>query len=359
MRATEWLAEPVLSWMRPGGDDNDVVLSSRVRLARNLAGIPFPNRGNAQQLQQVAAAVRATITNLAVGDQQYDEINLEALNPLERYVLVERHITSPTHVEVPDNRSVVLSEDAAASVLVNEEDHLRIQSMRPGLDLVTAYRAADELDDALEEQLIYAYNEQLGYLTACPTNIGTGLRASVMLHLPGLVLTKQIQRMISAVTQLGMAVRGVYGEGSEATGNIFQLSNQLTLGYSEQEIIEKLAGVARQVVGQERNARQLLMTEAKSTVTDRVWRAYGTLRFAHSISGQEAVGLLSELRLGIDLGIIKAAPPELFNELLVAIRSHYLLKQYGKPEYDANQRDWLRAKVIRKKLVAAANKKEE
>jgi protein arginine kinase len=352
--ADQWLAQPVLSWMRPSGAETDVVLSSRIRLARNLSGIPFPNRADVKQRADVIAQTEAVLPELAKSGHQYAFIRLDNLSPLERLVLVERHITSPHHVHEPSERGIILQEDAAVSILVNEEDHLRIQCMRPGLDLAEAFDTANRIDDLLESQLDFAYNEQFGYLTSCPTNIGTGLRASVMLHLPGLVMTKQIQRMVTAATQLGLAVRGIYGEGTEASGNIFQLSNQLTLGYSEQEIADNLTSVARQVVEQERNARRVLLADAGNSLTDRIWRAYGVLRYARSISGQEAIALLSEMRLGVDLGILDEVGPQVFNELLVTTRPHYLIKQYGKPEYDASARDRLRAKVIREKLSTAA-----
>lgn len=354
--AQEWLAKPVLSWMKPTGSESDVVLSSRIRLARNLCGIPFPNRADAKQLAEVVSQAQTAISELQKSGGQYDSIKLDSLTPLDRFILVERHITSPHHVQDPNERSIILRDDAAVSILINEEDHIRIQCMRPGLDLMKAYACANTIDDALESVLDLAYNEQLGYLTSCPTNIGTGLRASVMLHLPGLVLTKQIQRMVTAATQLGMAVRGIYGEGTEASGNIFQLSNQLTLGYSEQEIVDNLTSVARQVVEQERNARGTLLMEAGNSLKDRIWRAYGVLRFARSMSGQEAVNLLSEVRLGVDLGILDNIEPQIFNELLVAIRPHYLVKQYGKPEFDSAARDQLRASVIRDKLAHAEEK---
>ncbi len=354
--AKEWLSEPVLSWMKPGNEDSHVVLSSRIRLARNLSGIPFPNRANEKQLGQVVELVHGVLPELEKDGHQYAAVRLDSLNPLERFVLVERNITSPAHVEEPCERSIILRDDVAVSILVNEEDHLRIQCMRPGLDLNEAYHIANRVDDVFESQLDFAYGEQLGYLTSCPTNIGTGLRASVMMHLPGLVLTKQIQRMVTAATQLGMTVRGIYGEGSEAAGNIFQLSNQLTLGYSEQEIVDNLTSIARQVVEQEKQARKSLVADAGITLVDRIWRAYGVLRFACSITSQEALALLSEVRLGVDMGIIEGVDPQVFNELLIATRPHYLVKQYGKPEYDASERDQLRAKVIREKLAKASSK---
>lgn len=354
----KWLSQPVLSWMKPNGPESDIILSSRIRLARNLSEIPFPNRANEKQLTEVIEKTEAVLPELENLGHRYSSIHLDSLTPLDRFVLVERHITSPHHVTEPRGRTIILRDDASASILVNEEDHLRIQCMRPGLDLNEAFASANSIDDILESHLAYAYNEQLGYLTSCPTNIGTGLRASVMLHLPGLVLTKQIQRMITAATQLGLAVRGIYGEGTEAAGNVFQLSNQLTLGYSEQEIVDNLTSVARQVVEQERNARKGLLAEAPTSLTDRVWRAYAILRYARSLSGQEAVSLLSEMRLGIDLGIIDEADAQVFNELLVATRPHYLVKRFGKPEYDSSARDQLRAQVIREKLIQIQHDKE-
>jgi protein arginine kinase len=234
--------------------------------------------------------------------------------------------------------------------MINEEDHLRIQCLVPGLNLQEALELANQVDDVLEEKHTFAYHEQAGYLTACPTNVGTGLRASVMVHLPALVLTKQINRIIAATTQLGLAVRGLYGEGTEATGNIFQFSNQLTMGHGEQEIVETLQSIAKQVVEQERSARRALLFGSRELLEDRIWRAYGTLRYARILSGQEALTMLSEVRLGIDLGIINDIPAETFNELLVSTRPNFLQKIAGRTDSEAGERDRIRAQLIRGKM---------
>lgn len=352
MLLQDLLDQPQVSWMKPGAKDGDIVLSSRIRLARNLTDIPFPGRANAEQLQQIADRIRQSVPALAASDRhEYLFMPLEQLKPLDRLILVEKHITSPNHVQEPKGRALLVRDDTAVSIMVNEEDHLRIQCMVSGANLPEAFALADRVDDVLEGEHDYAYSERLGYLTSCPTNIGTGLRASSMLHLPVLALTKQIQQVVNAATQLGLAVRGIYGEGTEAVGNIFQISNQLTLGYSEAEIIENLTGVVQQVVDQERAARAALMSESQSLLADRIWRAYGILRFARSISGQEALAMLSEVRLGIDLKIIENLPAEVFNELLVATRPNFLQKRSGGGN-DPAARDRYRAELIREKLGA-------
>jgi protein arginine kinase len=347
------LDKPLTPWMTGGGPDGDIVLSSRIRLARNLEGVPFPNRADAKVLEQVVAEVRKSVTNLRKADKhQYLFVEMDKLSPLERNVLVEKHIISPNLAEQPANRALIVRDDTAVSIMINEEDHLRIQCLVPGLNLKDASELANTVDDILEARHTFAFHEQAGYLTACPTNVGTGLRASVMVHLPALVLIKQINRIVSAATQLGLAVRGLYGEGTEAIGNVFQISNQLTLGHSEQEIIDNLQAIAKQIVEQERSARQTLAAGSAETLADRVWRAYGILSYARIISSQEALTLLSEVRLGIDLGIITAAPAEVFNELLVTTRPNFLQIIAGRPDLGPGERDGLRAHLIREKLTA-------
>ncbi|VBB08495.1 phosphagen kinase active site signature [Lucifera butyrica] len=345
------LDQPLNSWMAGGGEEGDIVLSSRIRLARNMESTPFPNRANQLQLRSVVDESRLTLNRLnSMDNHKYLFIELEKLTPLERNVLVEKHIISPNHAQEPEQRALIARDDATVIIMINEEDHLRIQCMMPGLNLLAAAELASQIDDILEERCTLAFTEQMGYLTSCPTNLGTGLRASVMVHLPALVLTRQISRIVGAATQLGLAVRGLYGEGTEAVGNIFQISNQLTLGYSEQEIIANLSSVVKQVVDQERAARTALMTDSKDALSDRVWRAFGVLRYARSISGQEALSMLSEVRLGIDLKIIDEVPGVVFNELLVITRPNYLQKMAGREELEPGPRDRLRAQIIREKL---------
>ncbi|TCL32394.1 protein arginine kinase [Anaerospora hongkongensis] len=352
MTIEQLLDEPLSGWMKGEGPESDIVLSSRIRLARNFDQTPFPNRASDDVLANVVTELRKSVTDLSNQDNHsYLFIDMEKLEPLERNVLVEKHIISPSHVQEPVNRALIVRDDAGVAILVNEEDHLRVQCLLPGLNLPETLALANEVDDILESRHSFAFHEQVGYLTACPTNVGTGLRASVMIHLPALVLTKQINRIIGAATQIGLTVRGLYGEGSEAVGNIFQISNQLTLGQNEQEIASNLQAVVRQVVGQERAAREALLRDSKDMLADRVWRAYGVLRYARSISGQEALALLSEVRLGIDLNLIDEAPPTIFNELLVISRPNFLQKFAGIADIHPAERDTLRAQVIREKLM--------
>ncbi len=351
MSIEDLLDKPLTPWMAGGGPDGDIVLTSRVRLARNLEGIPFPGRAAGDDLAAVADAVRKSVGDLSAADKHvYMFVEMDKLPPPDRNVLVEKHIISPHHVEEAGHRALVVRDDAAVSIMVNEEDHLRIQCMVPGLGLPAALALANRVDDVLEAKNTFAFGERAGYLTACPTNAGTGLRASVMMHLPALVLSRQMNRIVTAATQLGLAVRGLYGEGSEATGNIFQLSNQLTLGHSEQEIIDNLQAIALQVVEQERSARHALAASSPDALADRVWRAYGILRYARTISGQEALNLLSEVRLGIDLKLIAGPDAAVFNELLVTTRPNFLQKIAGRSAIEPGERDRLRAQLIREKL---------
>ncbi len=350
------LDKPLNPWMKGGGPDGDIVLSSRIRLARNLEGVPFPGRADGKALASVAEAVRKTVGDLGAADKHvYMFVEMEKLTPLDRNVLVEKHIISPHHADDQGHRALVVRDDAAVSIMVNEEDHLRIQCLVPGLNLQEALALANRVDDVLEARNTFAYAERVGYLTACPTNVGTGLRASVMVHLPALVLSRQMNRIVAAATQLGLAVRGLYGEGSEATGNVFQISNQLTLGHSEQEIIDNLQAIAKQVVEQERAARKGLADSSPDALADRVWRAYGVLRYARSVSGQEALNLLSEVRLGIDMKIITGTDAAVFNELLVTTRPNFLQKIAGQPDSEPGERDRLRAQLIREKLQEGKN----
>lgn len=352
MTVKDLLDRPFVHWMSSGAQDGDIVLASRIRLARNLEGIPFPQRANGEQLCRVVSQLKDSLNDLNCGKESaYLFIDLENIPLLERLVLVEKHIISPDHAREAANRALVVKQDTTVSIMVNEEDHLRIQCLMPGLNLVHAFTNANQVDDIIENKHTLAFNEDLGYLTSCPTNLGTGLRASVMVHLPALVLTGQINRIINAVIQLGLTVRGLYGEGTEAVGNIFQISNQLTLGFTEQEIIDNLYSVAKQVVDHERSARGGLYADTTDMLADRVWRSYGTLKYARSISSQEALSLLSDVRMGYELGIIKEEPNCNFNELMVATRPNYLQKISGQPELSSNERKRLRAKIIREKLT--------
>ncbi|TDA70185.1 MAG: protein arginine kinase [Clostridia bacterium] len=337
--------------MDGSGPYADLIISSRIRLARNLAGWPFPSLLSPERRQEVAReinkAAHAEAAYAVAGELEM--VMLDALSPVQRQILVEKHLISPQHAENEAEGAVILREDETISIMVNEEDHLRLQSFCPGLQLAECWRLANALDDALEQTLEFAFDERKGYLTACPTNVGTGLRASVMAHLPGLVHTRQARRILSALSQVGLAVRGIYGEGSEPVGNLFQISNQITLGRSEEDIIDNLAVVTRQIVDQETSAREVLQRETGPQLQDRVGRAYGLLTNAAVIGSEEALALLSDLRLGVDLALVKGIERRTINELMVAIQPAYLQEKAGR-KMSPMERDVLRASVIRQRL---------
>lgn len=342
-------------WMDAAGPDGEIVLSSRVRLARNIQDLPFPYLASDGQTETVNIQVQEASTTWAdeMGDISFLRIN--HIPALQRQVLVEKHLISPLLIKEPHNSTVLLRDDEAISIMINEEDHIRIQCLLPGLQLEKALDEANRYDDLLEQKIAYAYDEQWGFLTACPTNVGTGLRASVMVHLPALVLTKQMNRVLSAIAQVGLAVRGLYGEGSEIVGNLVQISNQITLGQSEEEIVRNLYGVTRQIVEQELQARQILLNEGRDRISDRVNRAFGVLSHARLMSTQEAMQLLSDVRLGMDLGLITEVHGNILKELMVLLRPACLQMEAGR-ELDSIDRDRERASLIRKRL--SAQKKE-
>ena len=335
-------------WMGGTGPDVEIVLTSRVRLARNIRGISFPNRADSKDKQRVFNFIEKTVkkNNYMHGSLV---LKLDKMDALDRQFLMERRIISHEQVRSPVGGAVVVSEKEIVSIMINEEDHMRMQVLYSGFQLLEAWRLANQLDTDFEKSIDYAFSPTLGYLTACPTNVGTGIRASVMLHIPALVLAKQIEQVIQAVIKLGLAVRGLYGEGTEASGNIFQISNQMTLGKTEEEIINNLEGVIRQIVGHERNARKLLLKNKLSQVEDRVGRAYGLLSYARSISSKETVNLLSVLRMGVDLGILPQVNRQTINELFIITQPAHLQKIASKKIGPA-ERDVRRADLIRERL---------
>ncbi len=348
MPSGDRLKNVLSKWMEGTGPDSDVVLSSRVRLARNVQGLVFPHLMPPEQARALVDRVEA-IFSVRKGDPETGEIRvyrLWELPALERLVLVEKHLISPQHARERRPGALLVRADEAVSVMVNEEDHLRIQCLVPGLQLEEAYRLAGVFDDLLEDRLDYAYDQRYGYLTACPTNVGTGLRASVMVHLPALVISNQIGRVIAAISKLGLVVRGLYGEGTEAQGNIFQVSNQITLGRSEEEIIANLKALSKQIIEQERQAREQMQREMKEQLVDRVCRAYGLLANARIMSTQEAMQHLSDVRLGVDLKLVSGVTPRVLNELLVLTRPAHLQQLSGQ-ELGPFERDVRRATLIR------------
>ncbi len=338
--------------MKGEGPDADIVISTRLRIARNLRQHPFPLLATDSQAEEVVNKVAEVATSDAMQKVgSFEQVKMEQLSPLEKRVLVEKHLISPNLAEESRKGAVLLSEDESVSIMVNEEDHIRIQVFLPGFQLSEAWEAGSRIDDIFEKNLNYAFNENRGYLTSCPTNVGTGIRASVMLHLPALVMTQQINRILQAINQVGLVVRGLYGEGSEAVGNLFQLSNQVTLGMSESDIISNLYSVANQIIQQEREARRYLSEHSRTALEDRICRSYGTLLYARTVESKEAAQRLSDVRLGIDLGIIDNVTSFTLNELLVSTQPGYLQQAAGQ-KLTAEQRDERRARLIREKLSA-------
>jgi protein arginine kinase len=342
-------------WMEGSGPEADVVISSRVRLARNAAGVPFPHRMSAEQAERVIQLVSEAIQagRRTGGSHVLHDLNLirlSDLGALQRQVLVEKHLISPQHSESQFG-AVAIRQDQAVSLMINEEDHLRIQVLFPALQLGEAYGLAMAIDDALEEIIDYAWDQKFGYLTACPTNTGTGMRASVMLHLPGLVITNQARRLAALINKLSCVVRGMYGEGSEAAGNIFQVSNQITMGQSEEEVLGGLESLTTRLIAEERDARRGLLEEMRPHLEDRVWRAWGILTSARVLSSREALQLISDLKLGVDLGIIDRVEGSTVNSVMFTIRPAYLQVLAGE-ELGPDERDIRRATLLRQQLAA-------
>ncbi len=343
-------------WMRRGGRDNDVVLSSRVRLARNLRRYEFPHRAGNSDLMtirhRVFNALHQTGT-LPGGLARGHLLPFEEFTGWERQSLIDRHLTSREHIQEELGRGLAAVSDASLSVLVNEEDHIRVQSLLPGLQLDAAYSLVDKLDDALEAHFDsrggYAYAEQFGYLTTCPTNAGTGVRASVMLHLPALEIVGKAERARKWAENKGLVLRGTFGEGSKIWGHLHQLSNQTTLGIDEAEILVDIEAAARELCAMERNARTSLPEKFGDEARDAIGRAYGTLRYARRIGCREATDGLSMLRLAHEMNWAKGLTRQRFNELMVWIRPAYLQVLHGR-SIGSSERDLLRADLLRPHL---------
>lgn len=339
-------------WLKGSGPESDIVISSRIRLARNLADFPFISRttvaDRAEIEKTLQARVAALIDNGKVSRDTF-YINVEDLETVDRQFLVERQLVSREHAESDGARAVVIDPAERFSVMINEEDHLRFQVMHSGLDLASTWRQINELDDLIEEQATYAFSDKLGYLTACPTNVGTGVRVSVMLHLPALVITRQIEKVFKSLQKINLAVRGLYGEGSQAMGDFYQISNQVTLGMTEEELTKKVADVVPVLIDYERQAREFLVRESHETLHDRVSRAYGILRTAQTISSEETMHLLSSVRMGINLGLIGDLDIPTINKLFIHTQPAHLQKLSG-VELDQSDRNIERASYLRRNL---------
>ena len=349
MTLEHFINEAISPWMREEGNDSDIVLSSRIRLARNFADRTYPILKNENELSEVNHFMNKEYAEQSFQNyKDFQFISLEDLSEIEKRILVEKHLISPNLEKFPAS-AVLISKDEQVSIMINEEDHLRVQLYLPGFQLLETLERAFELDDWIEEKVDYAFNEKCGYLTSCPTNVGTGMRASVMMHLPALALTKQITRMVPVINRLGLAVRGIYGEGSESLGNIYQISNQITLGKSEDDIVSDLQSVVKQLIEQERLARDYIVNELGLSLENRIFRSYGILQHSRIIDSKEATKCISNVRLGIDLGIIENISKNILNELMVLTQPGFL-QHYANKKLTAKERDVFRASLIRERI---------
>lgn len=335
-------------WLEAKGALSEVVISSRIRLARNLANIPFSHIASLSTLNKVVLLV----TNVIKHSEYLVNstiIKLNEITKLDREFLFERHLISREQLKGEEGKAVIIGEKEIIAIMINEEDHLRLQCIQSGLQIIEGWRLLDKIDSDLEKELNYAFSAEWGYLTACPTNAGTGLRASVLVHLPALIISKKINKILQGISKLHMSIRGLYGEGTETIGDFFQISNQITLGQDEENLINNIEGLIKQVVEQEQKTREDLLKKKRVWLEDRVWRAYGILKNARFISSQETLELLSALRLGIHLGIISDINITDLNELLISTQPAHLQILIGK-EISPEERDIKRADFIREKL---------
>ena len=344
----DYLLKHTSEWLKGTGPNADIVISSRIRLARNLNKLPFPHWANKKQgeeaLNNIVSAVN-TVDYL----KGTTVFRMAEMDSVDKQFLIERHLMSLEHAQKTENKALVVDNDEIVSIMVNEEDHMRVQVMQSGFNLFEAWNIISQIDDSLAKALNFAFSSEWGYLTACPTNTGTGMRGSVMLHLPALVMTRQIDRVLAAIAKLSFTTRGLYGEGTQASGNFFQISNQVSLGPSEQEIIDNINSIIRQIIEQEAQAREIMMSKSIALLEDRINRSLGILKSARIITSQETIELLSMVRLGTDLGIIKNVSRSRLNELFIITQPAHLQKIEGK-KISSEERDIKRAELIRERL---------
>lgn len=337
-------------WLKKTEPESDIVISSRVRMARNIESMPFPHNLNKEQSENTINTVYNTVTsgNLYLKDD-FNLIRMKDINNIDRLNYVEKHLISPTLANNILGGAVLVNKEETISIMINEEDHIRIQCLMPGLQLNECLDIGDKIDDLLEESINYSYDEKLGYLTSCPTNLGTGIRASVMVHLPALRLTGYINGVFHAAGKIGLAVRGIYGEGSQYIGDIYQISNQVTLGASEEEIVNNLYNVTLQIIQKERDAREKLLKSKSIELEDKIFRSYGILKNARLLTSEEAMKLISDVKLGVNLNLIKEISTEKLNQLIVLIQPGYLQK-YFKSQLKGIERDKKRAELLRESI---------
>lgn len=336
------------SWLKADGRDAAIVVSSRVRLARNIQNMLYPNKSNSEETNRAKEYIHKALEKkglLSSGEFYHSE----DIGELDRKFLIERHLISPEFLSNKLSRGLYITDNENTSIMINEEDHLRIQALTPGMEIKMAMDIAEELDTKLGEILAYDFDKDYGYLTSCPTNCGTGMRASVLIHLPGLVLMREIDKIVEKIAKLGLVVRGFYGEGTEVLGNLFQISNQTTLGRTEKDIIGSLEQVTRQLIEHEENARRILIRDAPDEIKDKIWRAYGIIKHARVLTSEETMNLLSAVRLGMALGVLDMIPLTFLNEILVMAQPAHIQRLYGE-ELSPSERDVKRAELIRGKV---------
>lgn len=335
-------------WLKSTGPNSDIVISSRIRLARNLDKLPFPHWANKKQSEEALRTIENAIAKVDYL-KQATLFKLAELDSIDKQFLVERHLMSLEHAQKTDHKATVVDDDEIVAIMINEEDHIRMQVMQSGFNIYEAWNIINKIDDCLSKELSFAFLPDWGYLTACPTNTGTGMRGSVMLHLPALVMARHIDRVLTAIAKLSFTARGLFGEGTQAAGNFFQISNQISLGRNEEEIIENINGVIKQIIGQENQAREALLSKNKSVLEDRINRSLGILKSAHIISSQETIELLSMVRLGCDIGLVGDIDRRRINELFIITQPAHLQKIENK-KLSSEERDVKRAELIRNRL---------
>ncbi len=332
----------MINWLDYNKSD-DIVLSTRIRLARNISDYPFPHKLN----EDVAKGIVANISN-SIGEE-FEQKNMWEIDGKEKNQLLERNLISSNLIKNSNKSSLLVDKNEIVSMMINEEDHMRIQCIVGGFNLNDAFKKANNLDDELGKNIKFAFDEKLGYLTACPTNLGTGLRASVMLHIPALCINNEIPGVITSLQKIGMTIRGWHGEGSKALGNIFQISNQLTLGFTEEEILDNFKGVVNEIIIKELNIREKMKLNLKWEFDDKVFRALGILKNAILIAKNEAIQLLSDVRFGVEMEIIKDIEKSTLNRLLIEIQPSTLEKIYNST-FNSRERDFHRARLIKERL---------
>lgn len=337
------------NWINYKSADNNIVLSSRIRIARNIKDKPFPQKLNESESIKVVKNVEKAFFTSSHIESKYNLIYTGELDDNTNMYFLEKHLISPKLLSNKGKSAFILGEDETVSIMINEEDHIRLQCITGGFDLGTPYDMANKFDNLLEESIDYAFDEKLGYITACPTNIGTGLRASVMIHLPALTMNDEMNEILKILTQVGMTIRGLYGEGSKAQGNIYQISNQITLGVNEEDILNNLQAVVNQIINQENRTREKFLKSYRYELEDKIYRSFGILETAVLLNSNECLDLLSNVRMGVELGIIKNVNSMRLNSLLLETQPAALQKRL-KTNLSDKERDFNRAKLVREIL---------